>query len=104
MKSGVKEMDESLRLSEANSNDNSELHTIVQSLFETINVIEQNSAKNGHTLQEVTNVTAMMADVIQQLANSSNQVDITANKLQQLVSEFTVSYQAKRNNLNRYQY
>lgn len=93
MESGVKDVDESLRLTEANTNENSELHTIVQSLFETINVIEQNSAKNGHTVQEVTNVTASMAEVIQQLANSSNQVDTTANKLQQLVSEFTVSTQ-----------
>ncbi len=91
MESGVKEVDDSLRLTEANSNENAELHSIVQNLFETISVIEQNSTKNGNTVNEVTDVTARMAEVIHQLANSSKQVDITANKLQQLVSEFTVS-------------
>ncbi|MDU0354419.1 methyl-accepting chemotaxis protein [Paraglaciecola aquimarina] len=91
MESGVKEVDESLKLTEANSNGNAELHDIVQKMFETISVIEQNSAKNGQTVKEVTAVSARMANTIQELANSSNQVDATASKLQQLVSEFTVS-------------
>ena len=92
MGSGVKDVDQSLKLTEANSNENTELHLVVQKLFETISIIEQNSAKNGHTVNEVTDVTERMAIVIQGLANSSTQVDTTANKLQQLVSEFTVSY------------
>jgi methyl-accepting chemotaxis protein len=91
MESGVKNVDESLKLTEANSSENTELHQLVQNLFDTIKVIEQNSSKNGQTAREVTSVTEQMANVIHGLAGSSNQVDTTANKLQQLVSEFQVS-------------
>lgn len=91
MEAGVKDVDQSLKLTETASSENAELHQIVQSLFETISVIEQNSAKNGQTAQEVMDVTEKMALVINELTNSSSQVDATANKLNQLVGEFQVS-------------
>ncbi|WP_339719435.1 methyl-accepting chemotaxis protein [uncultured Paraglaciecola sp.] len=90
METGVENVDQSLKLTEASSSENTELHQLVQNLFDTINVIEQNSSKNGQTAREVTIVTEKMANVIHELAGSSNQVDTTANKLQQLVSEFQV--------------
>ena len=91
MESGVKDVDQSLRLTEAASSENQELHQIVERMFETINVIEQNSARNGQTAQTVTDVTHNMARSIAELAASSNLVDSTANKLQQLVGMFEVS-------------
>jgi methyl-accepting chemotaxis protein len=91
MKSGVEDVDQSLKLTEAVSSENSELHNIVDKMFEIISVIEQNSARNGETAGKVTAVTQHMAQSIQQLTESSNQVDITAVKLQQLVGTFEVS-------------
>ncbi|EWH08366.1 methyl-accepting chemotaxis sensory transducer [Catenovulum agarivorans DS-2] len=91
MESGVKDVDQSLKLTEAASSENQELHQIVERMFETISVIEQNSARNGQTAQTVTEVTHNMAKSISELATSSNLVDTTANKLQQLVGMFEVS-------------
>jgi methyl-accepting chemotaxis protein len=91
MTSGVEDVDQSLKLTEAVSSENSELHNIVDKMFEIISVIEQNSARNGETAGKVTAVTQHMAQSIQQLTESSNQVDITAVKLQQLVGTFEVS-------------
>lgn len=91
MESGVKNVDQSLKLTEEASNDNQELHAIVEEVFETINIIEQNSALNGETAQSVTEVTQDMATFIEELSHSSKMVDTTASKLQQLVGTFTVS-------------
>lgn len=91
MQSGVEDVDQSLKLTEAASSENSELHIIVDKMFELIAVIEQNSTRNGETANEVTEVTMQMTESIRQLATSSNQVDVTANKLQQLVGTFEVS-------------
>ncbi|WP_428980189.1 methyl-accepting chemotaxis protein [Catenovulum adriaticum] len=91
MELGVKDVDQSLKLTEAASSENQELHTIVEQMFETINVIEQNSAKNGETAKNVTAVSQNMANSIAELAASSSMVDSTANKLQRLVSTFEVS-------------
>ncbi|AWB67256.1 methyl-accepting chemotaxis protein [Saccharobesus litoralis] len=91
MESGVKDVDQSLKLTEAASGENSELHAIVEKMFETISVIEQNSARNGETAQRVTQVTEAMATSIQQLTSSSEQVNTTANRLQQLMGTFQVS-------------
>ncbi|XPF94447.1 methyl-accepting chemotaxis protein [Colwellia sp. RE-S-Sl-9] len=91
MECGVKDVDQSLKLTEAASNENQELHSIVENMFDTINIIEQNSAKNGETARTVTEVTQRMERSISELAASSNMVDITANKLQQLVGIFKVS-------------
>lgn len=93
MESGVKDVDQSLKLTEAASGENQELHAIVENMFETINIIEQNSARNGETARTVTEVTQQMANSIAELAISSNMVDTTANKLQQLVGVFNVSNQ-----------
>ncbi|MGJ8693196.1 MAG: methyl-accepting chemotaxis protein [Thalassotalea sp.] len=91
METGVKEVDQSLKMTEAASSENIELHNIVDKMFEIISVIEQNSARNGETAREVTDVTHHMAKSIAELAFSSNEVDLTAAKLQQLVGTFTVS-------------
>ena len=94
MEHSVSDVDESLKLTQAVSSENNELHNIVDKMFEVIGVIEQNSAKNGETAHEVMEVTYRMANSIQELAQSSNQVDITASKLQQLVGTFEVSNKA----------
>ncbi len=91
MESGVEDVDQSLKLTEAASGENHELLSIVENMFETINIIEQNSARNGETARSVTEVTLQMEKSILELAASSNMVDITANKLQQLVGTFKVS-------------
>ncbi|MDO6452789.1 methyl-accepting chemotaxis protein [Neptunomonas phycophila] len=91
MESGVKDVDQSLKLTEAASGENIELHAIVEKMFETINVIEQNSARNGETAQQVTQVTEVMASSIHQLSKSSEQVNTTASRLQQLMGTFQVS-------------
>jgi aerotaxis receptor len=91
MQSGVEDVDKSLKLTEAASSENSELLNIVDKMFEVISVIEKNSARNGETASQVTQVTEHMAESIQGLTESSNQVDIMAVKLQQLVGTFKVS-------------
>lgn len=91
MESGVEDVDQSLKLTEAASTENSELHHIVEKMFDTISVIEQNSAHNGRTAQQVTEVTEEMAGSINQLTTSSTEVNSTANKLQKLVGTFKVS-------------
>ncbi|MER2491912.1 methyl-accepting chemotaxis protein [Catenovulum sediminis] len=91
METGVKDVDQSLKLTEAASSENQELHNIVEQMFDTIGVIEQNSARNGETARNVTEVTHNMAHSISELAVSSNMVDTTASKLQQLVGIFAVS-------------
>lgn len=91
MESGVKNVDQNLKLTEAASNDNQELHNIVDEIFQTINIIEKNSILNGETAKKVTEVTKNMKYSIAELAQSSNMVDSTAGKLQQLVGVFTIS-------------
>lgn len=91
MQSGVEDVDQSLKLTEAASSENSELHGIIEKMFETINIIEQNSTSNGETANEVTEVTYQMTESIKQLASSTKKVDATAVKLQQLVGTFQVS-------------
>lgn len=93
MELGVKDVDQSLKLTEAASSENQELHQIVEQMFETISVIEQNSSRNGETARNVTEVTQQMAKSIDELAASSNLVDTTASRLQQLMSTFEVSKQ-----------
>jgi methyl-accepting chemotaxis protein len=91
MESGVKNVDQNLKLTELGSNDNQELHTIVDEMFKTINIIEKNSILNGDTARTVTEVTKKMKYSISELAQSSNMVDSTARKLQKLVGTFTIS-------------
>ncbi|MBU2870098.1 methyl-accepting chemotaxis protein [Colwellia sp. E2M01] len=91
MESGVENVDESLKLTEAASAENQELHAIVEEMFTAINIIEQNSARNAETVQSVFAVTRDMASYIEELTNSSKMVDSTASKLQKLVGIFTVS-------------
>lgn len=91
MESGVQNVDQSLQLTQVASNENQELHAIVEEMFDTIHVIEQNSVRNGETAQMVSDVTQDMAQFITELSNSSKMVDSTATKLQQLVGTFTVS-------------
>lgn len=91
MESGVKDVDQSLKLTEAASGENIELHAIVEKLFETINVIERNSARNGETTQKVTEVTEAMTSSIHQLSMSSELVNTNASRLQQLMGTFQVS-------------
>lgn len=87
----MKDVDQSLKLTEAASTENVELHSIVDKMFNTINIIEQNSARNGRTVNQVTDVTNEMSASIHQLSASTSEVNSTANKLQQLVSIFKVT-------------
>ncbi|RDV24674.1 methyl-accepting chemotaxis protein [Alteromonas aestuariivivens] len=91
MESGVKDVDQSLKLTEAASSENQEMHTIVEQMFDIIHTIEENSARNGETARNVTQVSHNMANSIAELASSSAMVESTASKLQQLVGIFTVS-------------
>lgn len=91
MESGVKNVDQNLKLTELGSNDNQELHNIVDEMFKTISIIEKNSILNGETARTVTEVTKKMKYSISELAQSSNMVDSTAIKLQKLVGTFTIS-------------
>ncbi|MBU2924640.1 hypothetical protein Q4530_15425 [Colwellia sp. 1_MG-2023] len=60
-------------------------------MCEVIRVIERIGARNGETASQVTQVTEHMAEFLQELTESSKQVDIMAEKLQQLVETFKVS-------------
>lgn len=91
MESGVENVDNSLKLTEMASNENQDLHVIVEEMFDVINVIEANSAQNGDTVESVFNVTQEMTENINELSERSKMVDTTASKLQQLVSTFKVS-------------
>jgi methyl-accepting chemotaxis protein len=95
MKIGVKDVDQSLQLTESFSSENSALNAIVDKMFdiifEIINVIEQNSNRNDQTTQDVIVITESMVQSIQGLNLSTGQVNATANKLQQLVGTFKVT-------------
>lgn len=91
MEQGVGGVDRSLRLAESGSSENIELHEIVQSMFERIQRIEQGSHKYNHTIQTVADITTDMNHSIVGMQTSADQVRHTANKLNQLVSQFHVS-------------
>lgn len=91
MQNGVVGVDRSLRLAEAASAEKSELHDIVQSMFESIKRIDQGSKQYSTTIRDVSVITTEMNQSIGGLQTSTEQVRHTANKLHQLVGQFQVS-------------
>ncbi|QGT78359.1 methyl-accepting chemotaxis protein [Guyparkeria halophila] len=91
MENGVKDVDNSLKLAEDASSDNSGLHDIVQEMFGIIKEIDESGQQHGNTVRSVADVTTEMNQEIDGLKNSSELVGHTANKLHQLVGQFQVT-------------
>jgi methyl-accepting chemotaxis protein len=91
MQSGVGGVDQSLRLAEEASSEKSELHDIVQSMFESIQRIDRGSKEYSSTIRDVSVITTEMNHSISGLHSSTEQVRHTANKLHQLVGQFQVT-------------
>ncbi|ANJ68245.1 chemotaxis protein [Halothiobacillus diazotrophicus] len=91
MQKGVGGVDQSLRLAEEASSGNSELHDIVQSMFDSIKRIDSGSKQYSTTIRDVSVITTEMNASISGLQSSTEQVRHTANKLHQLVGQFQVT-------------
>lgn len=91
METSVEEVDRSLRLAEASSSDNSELHDIVANMFDAIQHIEQISQQSGERVREVVSSSDAMRQVYRALKGSSDRLQNTAVTLHQLVDSFQVS-------------
>lgn len=91
METSIEEVDRGLRLAEASSSDNSELHDIVANMFNAIQHIEQSSRQSGERVREVADSSGAMAQVYRVLRGSSDRLQNTAVTLHQLVDSFQVS-------------
>ena len=91
METSVEEVDRGLRLAEASSSDNSELHEIVASMFDAIQHIERSSRQSGERVKEVASSSGAMSQVYRVLRGSSDRLQNTAVTLHQLVDSFQVS-------------
>ena len=90
LKSDV-EVDRGLQLASDASSDNSELHGIVERMFEIIRHIEAHSQEHGQQTREVVGASNDMRQVIRALHSSSDRLRSTASNLHHLTSAFQVS-------------
>ena len=91
MKSGVDNVDKSLKLTEEATSENTLLHQLVERMFATIKQLEQNSQVHGDTARDVGLSTGLMSEAIAALQTRAVMVKSTAQKLSQLVGVFEVS-------------
>ena len=91
METSVAEVDRGLRLAEEASTDNSQLHQIVERMFDIIHHIDNNSQQHGHHVREVTSASHTMNKVVRALHTSSDRLKNTATKLHQLAGVFQVT-------------
>ncbi|UTF61338.1 methyl-accepting chemotaxis protein [Gilvimarinus sp. DA14] len=91
METSIEEVDRGLKLAEASSSDNSELHEIVANMFNAIQQIEQSSRQSGERVREVADSSGAMSQVYRVLRGSSDRLQNTAVTLHQLVDSFQVS-------------
>nr|WP_019410964.1 methyl-accepting chemotaxis protein [Pseudomonas psychrophila] len=91
MEEGVKDVDNSLRLSEEASSENLQLHQAVESLFAIIQQLNRHSLDCGKTIKSVDQSSTEMRQTVVVLQSSAESVRLNANKLQKLVGQFEVS-------------
>ncbi len=91
MKSGVDNVDRSLKITEEASSENTTLHQLVERMFATIKQLEESSIIHGETARDVGMSTGLMSDAIEALQTRAVMVRSTAQKLLQLVGVFQVS-------------
>ncbi|WP_407276745.1 methyl-accepting chemotaxis protein [Halothiobacillus sp. DCM-1] len=91
MEHGVGGVDQSLKLAEAATSENTGLHDIVQQMFDSIQRIEAGSHQYNATIRDVSLITGTMNDSISGMQVSADRVRHTASKLNQLVGQFQVS-------------
>lgn len=91
MEQGVADVDEQMKQASNASDGNDTLHQTVEQLFEVIAVMDTNSKEHGRQAGHVAQTTQAMAEVIQTLRYSSDQVKETAARLNQLSDTFEVS-------------
>jgi methyl-accepting chemotaxis protein len=91
MESSVADVDRGLRLAEDASTDNSQLHQIVERMFDIIHHIDNNSQQHGHHAREVASASHTMNKVVRALHISSDRLKNTATKLHQLAGVFQVT-------------
>ncbi len=91
METSVADVDRGLRLAEEASTDNSQLHHIVERMFDIIHHIDTNSQQHGHHVREVTSASHTMNKVVRALHTSSDRLKNTATKLHQLAGVFQVT-------------
>lgn len=91
MEQGVGDVDEQLKQASNASGGNDTLHRTVEQLFEVIADMATNSKEHGRQAAHVAETTRAMAQVIQTLRYSSNQVKETAARLNQLSDTFQVT-------------
>jgi methyl-accepting chemotaxis protein len=91
MESSVADVDRGLRLAEEASTDNTQLHRIVERMFDIIHHIDSNSQQHGHHVRDVATASQTMNKVVRALQISSDRLKNTATKMHQLAGSFQVS-------------
>jgi len=91
MESSVANVDRGLRLAEEASTDNSQLHCVVERLFDIIHHIDSNSQQHGTHVRDVASASQTMNKVVRALQISSDRLKNTATKMHQLTGSFQVS-------------
>lgn len=91
METSVADVDRGLRLAEEASTDNSQLHHIVERMFDIIHHIDNNSQQHGHHVREVASASHTMNKIVRALQTSSDRLKNTATKLHQLAGVFQVT-------------
>lgn len=91
METSVEDVDRGLRLAEEASTDNSQLHIIVERMFDIIHHIASNSHQHGHHVRDVASASQTMNHVVRALHISSDRLKNTASKMHQLAGSFQVS-------------
>jgi methyl-accepting chemotaxis protein len=91
MESSVADVDRGLRLAEEASTDNTQLHLIVDRMFDIIHHIASNSQQHGHHVRDVASASQTMNKVVRALQISSDRLKNTATKMHQLAGSFQVT-------------
>jgi len=91
MESSVADVDRGLRLAEEASTDNTQLHLIVERMFDIIHHIASNSQQHGHHVRDVASASKTMNKVVRALQISSDRLKNTAAKMHQLAGSFQVT-------------
>lgn len=91
METSVADVDRGLRLAEEASTDNSQLHLIVERMFDIIHHIDTNSHQHGHHVRNVASASQTMNKVVRALQVSSDRLKNTATKMHQLAGSFQVT-------------
>ncbi|MCK5887214.1 MAG: methyl-accepting chemotaxis protein, partial [Alcanivorax sp.] len=91
MEEGMAEMEARLAQARAASDDNAELHHMVDKLFRAISGIAETNAVQSSQTSGVADSVSFMTTVIAGLTASSEMTHVSANKLKNLTGQFQVS-------------